>query len=49
MLEQVHPEILPDAHAAAGDIAADTGEFMLGIIMQKWLLTACRPSAVTNR
>jgi hypothetical protein len=25
MLEQVHPEVLPDAHTAAGHIVEDTG------------------------
>jgi hypothetical protein len=33
--QQVHPEVLPDAHTTAGDLAEDTSEFKMGMPIRR--------------
>jgi hypothetical protein len=49
MLEQVHPEVLPNADAIAGNLAEDTGSFILAIFLRDWWLIAGRLYEVMSR
>jgi hypothetical protein len=49
MLEQVHSEILPNAHTTAGYLAEDTGGLVVSMTVRKLWLMRSRLYEVTSR